>query len=123
MFWILTPDARRGYGVTYSTSRDEVLLREVSRASQVFAALQSADLRVETGKRHELLLDGLPVRQRIDEQAAIGIGGDDEMPAAARGERVAEPCRHREPPLAVEIQLRNAAKHGTPQTRGTTRPL
>lgn len=44
MFWILTPDARRGYGVTYSTSRDEALLREVSRASQVFAALQSADL-------------------------------------------------------------------------------
>lgn len=44
MFWILTPDARRGYGVTYSTPRDEALLREVSRASQVFAALQSADL-------------------------------------------------------------------------------
>ena len=44
MFWILTPDAHRGYGVTYSTPRDEALLREVSRASQVFAALQSADL-------------------------------------------------------------------------------
>jgi len=44
MFWILTPDAHRGYGVTYSTPRDEAVLREVSRASQVFAALQSADL-------------------------------------------------------------------------------
>jgi mannan endo-1,4-beta-mannosidase len=44
MFWILTPDPRRGYGVTYATTRDEALLREVSRASQVFAALQSADL-------------------------------------------------------------------------------
>ena len=44
MFWILTPDVRRGYGVTYSTPRDEALLREVSRASQVFAALQSTDL-------------------------------------------------------------------------------
>jgi mannan endo-1,4-beta-mannosidase len=44
MFWILTPDAHRGYGVTYSTPRDQALLREVSRASQVFAALQSADL-------------------------------------------------------------------------------
>jgi mannan endo-1,4-beta-mannosidase len=44
MFWILTPDGHRGYGVTYSTPRDEALLREVSRASQVFAALQSADL-------------------------------------------------------------------------------
>ena len=46
MFWILTPDARRGYGVTYSTPRDRALLGEVSRASQVFAALQSADLPV-----------------------------------------------------------------------------
>lgn len=44
MFWILTPDPRRGYGVTYSTSRDEALLNEISRASQVFAALQSAEL-------------------------------------------------------------------------------
>ena len=44
MFWILTPDARRGYGVTYSTPRDDLLLREVSRAAQVFSALQSADL-------------------------------------------------------------------------------
>lgn len=44
MFWILTPDPRRGYGVTYSTLRDEALLREVSRSSQVFATLQSADL-------------------------------------------------------------------------------
>lgn len=44
MFWILTPDPRRGYGVTYSTARDQALLREVARASQVFETLQSADL-------------------------------------------------------------------------------
>src|SRR5918999_492144 len=44
MFWILTPDPKRGYGVTYSTTRDEALLNEISRASQVFAALQSAEL-------------------------------------------------------------------------------
>lgn len=44
MFWILTPDPKRGYGVTYSTPRDEALLQEVSRASQVFAALQTAEL-------------------------------------------------------------------------------
>jgi mannan endo-1,4-beta-mannosidase len=54
MFWILTPDARRGYGVTYSTPRDEALLREVSRASQVFATLQSADLpsHLQDSSRH-----------------------------------------------------------------------
>ncbi len=44
MFWILTPDPRRGYGVTYSTSRDQALLSEISRSSQMFAALQSAEL-------------------------------------------------------------------------------
>ena len=44
MFWILTPDAGRGYGVTYSTPRDQALLQEVSRASQAFAALQATDL-------------------------------------------------------------------------------
>ena len=44
MFWILTPDPLRGYGVTYTTPRDKELLTEVLRASQVFDALQSAEL-------------------------------------------------------------------------------
>ncbi|HEX3249608.1 MAG TPA: cellulase family glycosylhydrolase [Pyrinomonadaceae bacterium] len=44
MFWILTPDARRGYGITYSTPRDRQLLTEVTRSSQMFATLQSAEL-------------------------------------------------------------------------------
>jgi len=43
MFWILTPDLHRGYALTYSTSRDQQLLSEVARASQMFAALQSAE--------------------------------------------------------------------------------
>jgi hypothetical protein len=86
-------------------------------------ALQFAYLRVEARERHELLLDRLPVGQRIDEQAAVGIGGDDEVPAAARGEYVAKPGRHRQPPLAVEIQMRGATKHECPLLRGKTRPL
>jgi mannan endo-1,4-beta-mannosidase len=54
MFWILTPDVRRGYGVTYSSGRDTALLGEVSRASQVFARLQSAELpeREQDASRH-----------------------------------------------------------------------
>ena len=44
MFWILTPDTRRGYGITYSTPRDQDLLSEIARASQMFAALQTAEL-------------------------------------------------------------------------------
>ena len=44
MFWTLTPDVHRGYGVTYTTGRDAAVLSEIARASQVFAALQSAEL-------------------------------------------------------------------------------
>lgn len=43
MFWILTPDPARGYGVTYTTTRDEGVLREVTRASRMFASLESAE--------------------------------------------------------------------------------
>ncbi|HSE16486.1 MAG TPA: cellulase family glycosylhydrolase [Pyrinomonadaceae bacterium] len=54
MFWILTPDARRGYGVTYSTPRDQQLLGEVARASQVFASLQAeeAPSHLQASERH-----------------------------------------------------------------------
>ena len=54
MFWILTPDARRGYGLTYSTPRDKELLSEVARASQMFAAIQSAELpsHLQESERH-----------------------------------------------------------------------
>lgn len=44
MFWILTPDPHRGYGVTYTTERDRAVLSEISRASQVFATLETAEL-------------------------------------------------------------------------------
>ena len=54
MFWILTPDTRRGYGVTYSAPRDKELLNEIGRASQMFAMLQSAELpaNVVDSERH-----------------------------------------------------------------------
>ena len=43
MFWILTPDPDRGYGVTYTTPRDEGVLAEINRASRMFDSLASAD--------------------------------------------------------------------------------
>ena len=43
MFWILTPDLARGYGVTYVTDRDKAVLAEVARASQMFSSLAAAD--------------------------------------------------------------------------------
>jgi mannan endo-1,4-beta-mannosidase len=42
MFWILTPDPQRGYGVTYSTPRDALVLQEVRGASHLFASLANA---------------------------------------------------------------------------------
>jgi len=54
MFWILTPDPRRGYAVTYATPRDQQLLSEIARASQMFASLQSAEVPsyVQNSERH-----------------------------------------------------------------------
>jgi mannan endo-1,4-beta-mannosidase len=54
MFWILTPDPRRGFGITYSTPRDQELLGEIGRASQMFAALESAEppARLQDAGRH-----------------------------------------------------------------------
>lgn len=42
MFWILTPDPQRGYGVTYTTARDASLLAEITGASRLFASLRNA---------------------------------------------------------------------------------
>ncbi|MFL6228578.1 MAG: cellulase family glycosylhydrolase [Pyrinomonadaceae bacterium] len=42
MFWILTPDPRRGYGVTYTTPRDEALRAEIAHAAQTFNARADA---------------------------------------------------------------------------------
>ena len=43
MFWILTPDPKRGYSVTYTIARDQNVFSEISRASHIFTALASAD--------------------------------------------------------------------------------
>src|SRR5262249_14807591 len=43
MFWILTPDPNRGYGVTYMSSRDRALLSEIKSGAERFKALKGAD--------------------------------------------------------------------------------
>jgi len=43
MFWIITPDIARGYGVTYSTDRDKNIFAEITRASQMFNSLAGTD--------------------------------------------------------------------------------
>jgi len=38
MFWILTPDPARGYGVTYTNIRDEAVRREIKQAAENLSA-------------------------------------------------------------------------------------
>ncbi len=42
IFWILTPDPNRGYGVTYTSPRDADLVAEVRGASHAFSSLVNA---------------------------------------------------------------------------------
>jgi Cellulase (glycosyl hydrolase family 5) len=41
MYWILTPDARRGYGIAYTTPRDEAVRAEIRRGADLMASLQN----------------------------------------------------------------------------------
>jgi len=43
MFWIMTPDSNRGYGVNYTSGRDINLLSEIKQAAGKFESLQSAE--------------------------------------------------------------------------------
>ncbi len=38
MFWILTPDPQRGYGISYTTARDDAVRAEIARAAETFNA-------------------------------------------------------------------------------------
>jgi len=69
IFWILTPDPARGYGVTYATDRDRGVLAEVTRASQMFATLAGAD-------PPERLTD--PTRHLVPHQFVWSRAGNDE---------------------------------------------
>jgi mannan endo-1,4-beta-mannosidase len=40
IYWILTPDPKRGYGVSYTTARDDALRAEIRRGAQLFQELQ-----------------------------------------------------------------------------------
>ncbi|HET6668636.1 MAG TPA: cellulase family glycosylhydrolase [Pyrinomonadaceae bacterium] len=42
MFWILTPDPGRGFGITYTTARDAPVLAEIKHAAEGFASLRAA---------------------------------------------------------------------------------
>jgi hypothetical protein len=42
MFWILTPDPGRGFGITYTTPRDAPVLAEIKHAAESFASLRAA---------------------------------------------------------------------------------
>jgi hypothetical protein len=41
LFWIWTPDPKRGYGVSYTAPRDEAVRSEIRRAADLFASLKN----------------------------------------------------------------------------------
>ena len=43
IFWILTPDARRGYGITYTDARDAAVRAEIASGSTLFASTRNAE--------------------------------------------------------------------------------
>jgi hypothetical protein len=43
MFWIITPDPKRGYGITYTMPRDEAIRAEIRRAADLFDAHKADD--------------------------------------------------------------------------------
>ncbi len=43
IFWILTPDPQRGYGVTYTPPRDTAVFAEITRAAEQFQARETAE--------------------------------------------------------------------------------
>jgi hypothetical protein len=100
MFWILTPDPERGYGVVYSTPRDQALLAEVARAARAFELLKSADLpeRLADPGRHMVprqfvwtRAPGDPAtlpRMIVREDRSILYGFKPNMAASARSEKL-----------------------------------
>jgi len=81
MFWIITPDARRGYGVTYSTPRDKDLLSEIARASQMFEAVRSAELPAHLleSERHLIPRQFAWTRRAVDDAALPQITSKDDQ--------------------------------------------
>jgi len=68
MFWILTPDPERGYGITYTTARDEAVRREIKQAAENLNAPGSVE------PRSQLLYAG---RHLIPRQFAFTRIADD----------------------------------------------
>src|SRR5208282_6359392 len=85
-------------------------------------ALQIANARIEAGQSHQFLLDRLPVGQRINQQAFVGVGSDHQPPRTARVQRFAITRRHRETAFAVETDMRYTAEHGPSLSMGRKSP-
>jgi mannan endo-1,4-beta-mannosidase len=68
MFWILTPDPSRGYGITYTNARDQSLLFAIKRAAAEFSSPKSVEL------PSQLLYSG---RHLIPRQFAFNRSADD----------------------------------------------
>jgi mannan endo-1,4-beta-mannosidase len=70
IFWILTPDPRRGYGITYTTTRDEDVRAEIARGAQALAT------RADAAPPAELLKAG---QHLVPRQFAFTRAADDPL--------------------------------------------
>lgn len=75
MFWILTPDPQRRYSVTYTTSRDENILRVISDGAKVFDANadKSPTVELKDAARHPVPRQFAFERKADDAIARPGI--------------------------------------------------
>src|SRR5207253_5164128 len=83
-------------------------------------SLQAANFSIEARQRHEPLLNGLPRRERIKQQAMTGIGGQDKAAIAIGHESAAMSGGDGQPTFVVQRKVRDASKH-CPSDRKSTR--
>src|SRR5580704_2928759 len=73
--------------------------------------LQPPRIGIHRGQTHQLALDLLPVRQRVDEQALILVDRDDQFPTATVLQPLAVPGWHDQAPLGIECEFVGAPEH------------
>src|SRR5690242_9245727 len=74
-------------------------------------ALQPPRLRVQGRQAHQLALDQLPLRQRVDEKAAVSIDGYHEFPLGTLDDLLPITGGHDHSAFLIEGDFCGAAKH------------
>jgi hypothetical protein len=73
--------------------------------------LQPPRLRMQGRQTHQLALDQLPLRQRVDEEAAVPVHSDHQFPLGALDDLLPITGGHDHPAFLIERDFCSAAKH------------